>query len=83
MTFLAIQEPSVSKFCSLCGTEFLDISDDREEEEATADAANGAGKDDTGGKEQEESEKGSLSLYERVIEFFDTCPYCGGKFRDS
>lgn len=82
MTFLAIQEPGISKFCSLCGTEFLDISDDREEEEATADTANGAG-NVTGGNEQEESQKGLRSLYDRVIEFFDTCPYCGDKFHDS
>ncbi|KAL1966168.1 hypothetical protein VTN77DRAFT_4720 [Rasamsonia byssochlamydoides] len=82
LTFLAIQEPGISKFCSLCGTEFLDITN--REEEATTDTANGAGNPITiGEKEPEEPVKDSLYLYDTVVEFFDTCPYCGGKFHDS
>ncbi|RHZ65394.1 hypothetical protein CDV55_101267 [Aspergillus turcosus] len=58
LSFFSIQEPGVSKFCSDCGTEYLN-------EDALAQLH---------GAELQ-------SAYARLSNVFDTCIYCGGKFR--
>ncbi len=55
ISFLAIQEPGISKYCSRCGKEFLDLA------------------------KLEPHEGPSLS--HALLEEFDVCPYCRGKFR--
>ncbi|KAF7114586.1 hypothetical protein CNMCM5793_009231 [Aspergillus hiratsukae] len=58
LSFFAIQEPGVSKFCSDCGTEYLN-------DDALAQLH---------GTELQ-------SAYAKLSNVFDTCIYCGGKFR--
>ncbi|GFF30702.1 hypothetical protein IFM51744_01213 [Aspergillus udagawae] len=58
LSYFSIQEPGVSKFCSDCGTEYL----------------NEAALAQLHGTELH-------SAYQKLSNVFDTCIYCGGKFR--
>ncbi|EFR00453.1 hypothetical protein MGYG_03455 [Nannizzia gypsea CBS 118893] len=57
LTFLSIQDPSVSKRCCKCGRECLDNTSE----------ALGI--------------EGTRGLLAKILERFDECPYCGGKFK--
>ncbi|KDB21675.1 hypothetical protein H109_06389 [Trichophyton interdigitale MR816] len=57
LTFLSIQNPSISKRCCRCGRECLDNTSE----------ALGI--------------EGTKGLLAKLLERFDECPYCGGKFR--
>lgn len=59
LTFLAIQEPGISKICPNCGSEYLD-------EELLA-------------PHGQEDVQQTCKL---IADAFDTCIYCGEKFRD-
>lgn len=54
LSLLAIQEPGITKSCSWCSRQFLNI--------AKLELGHG------------------LSLTDHIFDFFDTCPYCGGKY---
>ena len=87
LTSLAIQEPGISKFCSQCGTEYLN-------EDLAFAAINSATTSTAridGQPEQmeldlnedqvskEQTDDCTTARY--IFEHFDTCIYCGGKFR--
>ncbi|DAA74787.1 TPA_exp: Uncharacterized protein A8136_3103 [Trichophyton benhamiae CBS 112371] len=57
LTFLSIQNPSISKRCCRCGRECLDNTSE----------AMGI--------------EGTKGLLAKLLERFDECPYCGGKFK--
>ncbi|EGD97716.1 hypothetical protein TESG_05117 [Trichophyton tonsurans CBS 112818] len=57
LTFLSIQNPSISKRCCRCGRECLDNTSE----------ALGI--------------EGTKGLLAKLLERFDECPYCGGKFK--
>ncbi|KAL2375294.1 hypothetical protein RJ035_001771 [Blastomyces gilchristii] len=73
LTFLSIQDPSISKRCSVCGGEVLDaelaeVPSVIEPEMETA------------GESQAQCQE--RRLLDILCETFDTCIYCGGKFRE-
>ena len=71
LCFLAIQQPGISKRCSLCERQYLDLDKAISEGAFTSHIEEETQKDDT---------IPSDSLIKRLFETFDTCPYCNGKF---
>ncbi|PGH00226.1 hypothetical protein GX51_05923 [Blastomyces parvus] len=73
LTFLSIQDPSISKRCSVCGGEVLDA--ELVQVPSVIEPEMG-----TGGESPAQCrERGLLDI---LCETFDTCIYCGGKFRE-
>lgn len=98
LTFLAIQEPGISKYCSSCGRQYLDGEklpfastetitnglteppsvNGRHGEVFELARPNGEAREH---KECEPFPKTHLALACQIFEHFDTCVYCGGKYR--
>ncbi|OJD28094.1 hypothetical protein ACJ73_00491 [Blastomyces percursus] len=73
LSFLSIQDPSISKRCSVCGGEVLDA------ELAEVPSVIEPEMETTGQSQAQCQEGGLLDI---LCETFDTCIYCGGKFRE-
>ncbi|KLJ08804.1 hypothetical protein EMPG_15772 [Blastomyces silverae] len=73
LTFLSIQDPSISKRCSVCGGEVLDA------ELAEVPSVIEPEMETAGGSQAQCQEWGLLDV---LCETFDICIYCGGKFRE-
>ncbi|QGA12418.1 hypothetical protein EYB26_000062 [Talaromyces marneffei] len=68
LTFLAIQEPYISMFCSVCDMSVLS----RDE-----------GIDYTlEGRKQAAQDSNRKEVYDSLYDRYDTCAYCGGKYQD-
>lgn len=69
LTFLAIQEPYISMFCSVCDTNFL---------------SHNQGIDFTldGQLQGDEGSENGKEVYDMLYERYDVCAYCGGKYQD-
>ncbi|KAG5295467.1 zinc-finger of transcription factor IIIC complex domain-containing protein [Histoplasma capsulatum G186AR] len=73
LTFLSIQDPSISKRCSVCGSEVLDA------ELVDFPSVIGPGMGAAGGSQPQRPHERLIDI---LCDAFDTCIYCGGRFRD-
>lgn len=95
LTGLAIQEPGMSKWCSVCDREFFNETafylNLKGQEGATSgenQTATGMDVDEPGNGITEamtqrvhESPLSPDSLFWKLFRFFDTCPYCQAKYQ--
>ena len=93
LTFLAIQESGISKYCSLCEREFFDeiayynrlkVTHSQDSNDKTIMEIDNLGH---GGKILPQPTQGgepsplsANGLFWKLFRIFDTCPYCGGKY---
>ncbi|CRG83515.1 1,4-alpha-glucan branching enzyme GlgB [Talaromyces islandicus] len=97
LTFLAIQEPYISLFCSACDTNCLarnrgvgytlsrgDVVMADNNDEQTENIIKGENAENNWHEAGEEgTEKGKrVELYDRLYDRYDVCAYCGGKYQD-
>ncbi|KKZ61842.1 hypothetical protein EMCG_03631 [[Emmonsia] crescens] len=73
LTFLSIQDPSISKRCSVCGGEVLD---------AELVEIPSLVEPDMEAAIEPQPQRQHGGLLDILCETFDTCIYCGGKFRE-
>ncbi|OAX82506.1 hypothetical protein ACJ72_03143 [Emergomyces africanus] len=73
MTFLSIQDPSISKLCSVCGCEVLD---------AELIEVPSLIEPEMGAADKSRPVRQQVGLLHVLCETFDACIYCGGKFRE-
>jgi hypothetical protein len=94
LTFLAIQEPYISLFCSVCDTNCLARNrgvgytlNRGDVVMADSDETNiikGENVENGNGHEEEhvEDREERVELYEQLYDRYDVCAYCGGKYQD-
>lgn len=70
LTFLSIQDPSISKRCSRCDGEFIDETKLIAQYQVTRDTDMDVDMDST-----------NAEVLSRIAEKFTNCVYCGGKFK--
>ena len=80
LTFLTIQAPGISKFCGICGRQFLN---DNYLEKSTL-RTNDNGIEDLSAQSKNEIETGENAAFQSLAQVLfaacDVCIYCGGKF---
>lgn len=87
LTFLAIQEPGVCKFCGICGTAFLKdtyiLESDGGSDRLTRSGSNVETSNETTEIANDDHPRPSgFTLSQMLYAAFDVCVYCGGKYTD-
>ncbi|KAE9985451.1 hypothetical protein EG328_007443 [Venturia inaequalis] len=82
LTFLAIQAPGISKYCGICGKQYIEGSyletDSQASMSATQNGEDASMEGDT--NEDGQTTKDLPTLAELIFTACDSCFYCGGKF---
>ena len=78
LTFLAIQEPGISKYCNTCGREYLNETTMAiESEQMTMQIAEGTLNNEGRGEQRTQTDQFFLQM---LFQKYDTCIFCPGKF---